>query len=1206
MGNSLHILDNETYVAYQERQLEAFAKLQDAIEKNEPTNAVRFIGVTTTELFDGSTTAAIVVNGENVLAEAGNIALYGEREFIFNGSAWQEFGFTEPLDLPLSKGTGANSLIIGLDPNTQASGPRSVAEGYSTVASGSLSHAEGGETTASGNSSHAEGYYAVASGPNSHAEGQTTKAAGPSSHAEGIGTAETKTYNNKTYIYGASGAADHSEGQETIANSGNGGTSAHAEGYHTMAIAGSAHAEGDGSIASGQASHAEGYTAIASGSYAHAEGYGTSASGAMSHAEGQSSTASSSLAHAEGSLTTASGGVSHAEGISTIASAEAAHSEGYGTTASGQNAHAEGNATTASGYQAHSEGLQTTASGSDSHAEGAGTTASGAQAHAEGQGTNALGANSHAEGNGTQVTVNGSNSHAEGDTTTVDAPCAHAEGSGTTASGVYGHSEGASTVASGIASHAEGQGIGTSGGSAQTLRIKDNGFINYYPQASGSGSHVEGMNTHATTPNAHAEGFKTISSGSSSSHSEGYETIASGKASHSEGQSTVAQGVDSHAEGYGVIASGIASHAEGTADPTNINAKTTFNGNQYYYGAHGIGDHSEGFATIAFSGTNTSGSYANAGAHAEGHSTKAMGAATHAEGGGSVASGNYSHAEGQTTIASGPVTHAEGFETTASGSCSHAEGSSTTASGNTSHAEGQTTIASGSCSHAEGSITTASGNTSHAEGGGTQATAVGAHSEGANTIASGAQSHAEGGGTQATGAGSHAEGGGAQASGEYSHSEGVSTIANHKSQHVFGQYNIADPSTAASTSRGNYVEIVGNGTANNARSNARTLDWNGNEVLAGTLTVGNGLTIGNTTLTEANLTALLNPYDPYSYTGRNLKEIFGTAESLHDAIAAGDFSQIHIRDYWPITLSGTFKDYALYEVPAGTTYYQRQTYVSGGNIRYDYVTKGTTAAPVGIEYGTANSYKPVVYSSDENVTTAYYIKFNDNFELGATRIINETQNLVVSAINPYWSDNCAVNHVLLSSKDVLSGRFAMNPALEWYNNSESNPWKGSALYRTLNDDTYGLITVVETTDIGQYIYSEDDSQQHQTGMHIIMNAYSSSERGAQSSPNIATSITRGKLFLPTENELSGRLSLTAMLPDDTNLWTKVYQIFNKWPIFEGSTKYAIKENDSNVYSDYWTQSDASGLTFIYVTPYGTIKADNCTASKAIPLCFIAH
>lgn len=99
----------------------------------------------------------------------------------------------------------------------------------------------------------------------------------------------------------------------------------------------------------------------------------------------------------------------------------------------------------------------------------------------------------------------------------------------------------------------------------------------------------------------------------------------------------------------------------------------------------------------------------------------------------------------------------------------------------------------------------------------------------------GLQATAEGYQTTASGDNSHAEGIYTTASGPASHAEGIGTIANHESQHVFGEYNIADGS--ATTNRGNYVEIVGNGSSN-ARSNARTLDWNGNEVLAGKLTVG--------------------------------------------------------------------------------------------------------------------------------------------------------------------------------------------------------------------------------------------------------------------------------------------------------------------------------------------------------------------------------
>ena len=41
---------------------------------------------------------------------------------------------------------------------------------------------------------------------------------------------------------------------------------------------------------------------------------------------------------------------------------------------------------------------------------------------------------------------------------------------------------------------------------------------------------------------------------------------------------------------------------------------------------------------------------------------------------------------------------------------------------------------------------------------------------------------------------------------------------------------------AGANERGTYIEIVGNGTADNARSNARTLDWSGNEILTGSST----------------------------------------------------------------------------------------------------------------------------------------------------------------------------------------------------------------------------------------------------------------------------------------------------------------------------------------------------------------------------------
>ena len=203
----------------------------------------------------------------------------------------------------------------------------------------------------------------------------------------------------------------------------------------------------------------------------------------------------------------------------------------------------------------------------------------------------------------------------------------------------------------------------------------------------------------------------------------------------------------------------------------------------------------------------------------------------------SVAS-SYSHAEGGATYASGVYSHAEGYNTTASGECSHAEGVYTIASNMYSHAEGASTKAYSMNSHAEGASTTASGISSHAEGASTTASGSYSHAEGASTTASGNYSHAEGGSTTASGGYSHAEGYYTTASGNYSHAEGYNTTAQRRSQHVFGEYNILDNTGSNNSSKGSYIEIVGKGTSGSNRSNARTLDWSGNEVLAGKLTVG--------------------------------------------------------------------------------------------------------------------------------------------------------------------------------------------------------------------------------------------------------------------------------------------------------------------------------------------------------------------------------
>ena len=169
---------------------------------------------------------------------------------------------------------------------------------------------------------------------------------------------------------------------------------------------------------------------------------------------------------------------------------------------------------------------------------------------------------------------------------------------------------------------------------------------------------------------------------------------------------------------------------------------------------------------------------------------------------------------------------------------------------NGTHGEGSSNIAIGLGAHAEGANTQALGNYSHTEGKSTKAH-YSAHAEGASTEALGEYSHAEGGWTTAEGNFGHSEGTETQALGYVSHAEGNNTIARGNSQHVEGKFNIED-------NENKYAHIVGNGSSGN-RSNAHTVDWQGNAWYSGGLELENGnLKIKGSSLDIDNGKLLIN------------------------------------------------------------------------------------------------------------------------------------------------------------------------------------------------------------------------------------------------------------------------------------------------------------------------------------------------------------
>ena len=185
-------------------------------------DGVHFRGSTTTALTDGATTNPITIDGSSYTAVMGDMVIYGNKEFLFDGTSWHEMG-------DLSDTVGRKYYVNGVAKGeifnsyegqfaNVASGVYSFAGGQKTTASGICAFAEGYDTTASGDYSHAQGREAIASGDYSHATGYRTEAAGYGSRTSG----------QYTYAPGVYGVA---EGQSTRAL----GRASHAAGLGTCA-----------------------------------------------------------------------------------------------------------------------------------------------------------------------------------------------------------------------------------------------------------------------------------------------------------------------------------------------------------------------------------------------------------------------------------------------------------------------------------------------------------------------------------------------------------------------------------------------------------------------------------------------------------------------------------------------------------------------------------------------------------------------------------------------------------------------------------------------------------------------------------------------------------------------------------------------------------------------------------------------------------
>lgn len=306
-----------------------------------------------------------------------------------------------------------------------------------------------------------------------------------------------------------------------------------------------------------------------------------------------------------------------------------------------------------------------------------------------------------------------------------------------------------------------------------------------------------------------------------------------------------------------------------------------------------------------------------------------------------------------------------------------------TASGYYSFAFGPGAEATGEVAIALGPVVTASGQYSTALGLGT--TASGRRSIALNygTIASGSSSFAAGQSSEASGALSTTFGNHTMASGYAAAAFGNYTTATGRAQFVIGQYNVGDTESDDGTHGDGAKKnafIIGNGTAEDARSNAMTVDWDGNV----TATQFNGDLNGSAKTVS-------NSYGWFGYTGDSGSE-YGMANLRNNGARFRVFPTDASKGYWMgLNSTGTkfgvcddnAGEYLMY-TPTSTfapvfngtakkagTFYSSTTVTAGAFVSDTTYPNYPYRASIAKSGTTTNSYAEVIFNLTEATSGNY-------------------------------------------------------------------------------------------------------------------------------------------------------------------------------------------------------------------------------------------
>lgn len=282
-----------------------------------------------------------------------------------------------------------------------------------------------------------------------------------------------------------------------------------------------------------------------------------------------------------------------------------------------------------------------------------------------------------------------------------------------------------------------------------------------------------------------------------------------------------------------------------------------------------------------------------------------------------------------------------------------------------------------------------------------------------------------------------------------------------------------------------------------------------------------------------------------AHTGVDLTTLFKTASDFQIAVSQGDFSNICIGDYWPITLNGTYYDYA--------------------------GRKNITLTDAVVEM--------------EVVAIDPYLYYGDSGDLAT-----------------------GTHHVVMISRDLLPNAVQYcRSATAWHSSSASCPWLGSAMYATLNTQSNGLVNLVTATDLGGYIYTGNSNGGMRHYVEKLKSSEMTTEEGQWINRGILWLPTEVEIFGKSIMGFWTDQQYEDTVYTDFDPWaTSIMESSGiQFRAFNESSKYRVKRlGKGGAVNRWWTASCSYPFYSVLIGPTGVPAEDDINVTAGFPLCFI--